>query len=81
MRGWSRKEQMEERHFRQREWSAKLKAEPAEILGNVATPLRTLGSSIVGLAEGLAGTGRKPESGIILEKINSTATSNRDTKM
>ena len=43
--------------------------------------LRTLGSSIVGVAEGLAETGRKPESGIILEKISSTITSNRDTKM
>lgn len=81
MRGWSRKEQREERHFRQREWSAKHKAEPAEILGNVATPLRTLGSSILAVAEGLAGAGRKSESAIILEKISSTITSNRDTKM
>ena len=40
-----------------------------------------LPSPIMGVAEGLAGVGRKVESSIILEKISSNITSNRDTKM
>lgn len=49
--------------------------------GNVATPLRTLGSSIMRVAEWLAGAGREPEPGSVLEKRSSVIRSNRKTKM